>query len=400
MHTRDDRVQQLRQVSVADDSSERSQLLSDVFDHLPYGLMVMNRVGRVIYWNRALEDLAGFGRLGEEPVSCCDLLGCRSEGGALEDGCITELVIETGARSAEIEVEPPGGNGTPVWVTAAPVYEDCSRIVVQVRTSGWRQGATANPPQMSQQLKVYTLGRTRVEDRDGSLKGDWLMQRSGQLLKYLVCERRRFVPTDVIAEAIWPQARLSTAGTVRHCIHALRSHLEPRRRRNEESEYIRAYRGGYALNTDRIWVDADAFEDEVRVGLAAFGQGEIGGAKQHLERALALYQGDFLADEPYAEWALVERERLRALVEKPLRVLAELSAKKPDRAAAYLERLAELEPFDNEVQRSLIALWVRQGRKSRAVRHYQAFQLRLLKQFGEEPSFGLSDLVMPPRRGR
>jgi DNA-binding SARP family transcriptional activator len=193
---------------------------------------------------------------------------------------------------------------------------------------------------------------------------------------------------------------MTTSGPVRHAIHGLRAHLEPERGKNEESQYIHAHHGSYALNMDRIWVDADAFEDEVRVGLAAFGQGEIGGATQHLERALALYQGDFLADEPYAEWALVERERLRALVEKPLRVLAELSANKPYRAAGYLERLAEMAPFDNEIQRSLISLWVKQGRKSRAVRHYQAFQLRLLKQFGEEPSFGLNDVVMPPRQQR
>jgi DNA-binding SARP family transcriptional activator len=199
----------------------------------------------------------------------------------------------------------------------------------------------------------------------------------------------------VIAEAIWPQSLTTTSGTVRHCIHALRAQLEPGRCKNEESQYIHAHHGSYALNMERIWVDADAFEDEIRVGLAAFGQGEIGAAKQHLERALALYQGDFLADDPYAEWALGERERLRELVEKPLRVLAELSANKPYRAAAYLERLAEMEPFDNEIQRSLISLWLRHGRKSRAVRHYHAFQLRLLKQFNEEPSFTLSDLVMP-----
>jgi DNA-binding SARP family transcriptional activator len=398
MHTRHSLAGHRRDPGLAEGSTERSQLLSDVFDLLPYGLMVVNRVRRVLYWNRALEDLPGFQRLGEAPLSCCDLLGCRLAGGPLEDGCITELVIETGARTAEVELEPLGGNGPRVWVSAAPVYHDCSQIVMQIRSDAWQHRETASAPQVSQQLKVYTLGRTQVENRDGPLGGDWLLQRSGQLLKYLVCERRRAVPTDVIAEAIWPQARMTTSGTVRHSIHGLRVHLEPERGKNEESQYIHAHHGSYALNMDRIWVDADAFEDEVRVGLAAFGHGEIGAATQHLERALSLYQGDFLADEPYAEWALVERERLRSWVEKPLRVLADLSANKPYRAAAYLERLAELAPFDNEIQRSLISLWIRQGRKSRAVRHYQAFQLRLLKQFGEEPSFGLAELVMPQHR--
>jgi DNA-binding SARP family transcriptional activator len=398
MQARHNLAQRERDVGQVAGSNERSQLLSDVFDLLPHGLMVVNHVGRVMYWNRALEDLPGFEELGDMQLSCCDLLGCRREGGPLEDGCLTQLVIETGERSAEVELEPPGGKGVRVWVSAAPVYEDCSRIVMQIRPGRWLNNRPLNAPQVSQQLKIYTLGRTRVEDRDGPLGVDWLPQRSGQLLKFLVCQRRHVVPTEVIAEAVWPHARRTTSGTVRHFIHALRAHLEPGRGKNEESQYIRAHHGGYALNMDRIWVDADAFEDEVRVGLGAFGQGEIGAAKQHLERALALHEGDFLSDEPYAEWALGERERLRTLVEKPLRVLAELSTKNSDRAAVYLERLAELEPFDNEIQRSLISLWVRQGRKSRAVRQYHAFQLRLLKQFGEEPSFTLSDLVMPRRQ--
>ena len=81
-----------------------------------------------------------------------------------------------------------------------------------------------------------------------------------------------------------------------------------------------------------------------------------------ISTGLRLYRGDFLADEPYAEWALMERERLRALVEKPLRALSELHADDPEVAAGYLERLARMEPFDAGVERELLSLWVRQGR--------------------------------------
>ena len=115
------------------------------------------------------------------------------------------------------------------------------------------------------------------------------------------------------------------------------------------------------------------------------------------EHALSLYQGDFLADEPYAEWALTERERLRALAGKPLRALGELHADDPSAAAAYLERLAQMEPLDGDVHRELLSLWVRQGRLSRATRHYQAFRQRLLREFGEPPAFTLSELTPPSK---
>src|SRR5437764_8243767 len=100
--------------------------------------MVVNCVGRVMFWNQALEDLPGFQELGEKQLACCDLLGCRRAGGPLEDGCITQLVIETGERSAEIELAPTDRQGRRVWLRAAPVYQDCSRIVMQIRPGRWQ----------------------------------------------------------------------------------------------------------------------------------------------------------------------------------------------------------------------------------------------------------------------
>ena len=136
----------------------------------------------------------------------------------------------------------------------------------------------------------------------------------------------------------------------------------------------------------------------MKSGMAALVNGEPAVAAERLERALALYRGDFLADEPYAEWAFAERERLRALVEKPLRGLAELRlrANDLDTAIGYMERLADMEPFDSGIQRQLITLLLAQGRRSRAIRQYQTFQMRVVRGFGEPPDFQLADLVVDP----
>jgi DNA-binding SARP family transcriptional activator len=106
-----------------------------------------------------------------------------------------------------------------------------------------------------------------------------------------------------------------------------------------------------------------------------------------------MYRGDYLADDRYSEWAFLERERLRDLVTIPLRALAELRSDDPDAAIGYLNRLAEMEPFDNEIQRQLLVQLVKQGRRSRAVRQYNAFQMRLLRAFNDKPTFDLAEIV-------
>ena len=63
-------------------------------------------------------------------------------------------------------------------------------------------------------------------------------------------------------------------------------------------------------------------------------------------------------------------------------------------AIGYLERLAEIEPLDDDVERELLATWLRLGRKSRAARHYRSFRVRLMREFGERA--GLR--ALPPRR--
>jgi DNA-binding SARP family transcriptional activator len=369
-------------------------LLSDVFELFPYGIAVSGRSGSIIAWNRALQEILGVDGGGIAGASCCELFGCWRPGGPLESACLTEAAIRAGSRLPEVRLSLPS-SGSTAWVTAAPLYANASRVVLQVRPSadGQRRPGPADARGAFPQVRLYTLGQTRVETPEGPVAGKWLEQRAGQLLKFLACERHRVVATDEIAEAVWPNPRAATPSTVRYFVHELREKLEPRRRRHTRSAVVQARRGGYTLDDQRVWVDADEFEARVSSGLAAFAHGEAGTAIDHLDRALSLYRGDFLADAPYAEWALSERERLRELAEKPLTLLFELRKDDLGAAAGYLERLAEMEPLDQHIQRQLLLVWMTQGRRSRVARHYHAFRLRLLREFGEEPNFSLSDLV-------
>jgi DNA-binding SARP family transcriptional activator len=235
-------------------------------------------------------------------------------------------------------------------------------------------------------LRLCLLGRTRLDGAGDALGGDWVAHRPGQVLKYLALARGRAVTVDELLDAVWPGAGRSGATNVRQAIHTLRDRLEPGRERGVRSAIVRSVRGGYALAGD-IVLDLDRFEDHARAGLAALRAGDDAGARRELAAAAALYEGDLLADEPYADWALAERERVRDLAGQVLAALAGLEegVGELDAAADHLQRLSALDPLDLESQRRVIGLLLRRGRRSEALRRWELVRRRYRRAFGEDP---------------
>jgi DNA-binding SARP family transcriptional activator len=374
----------------------------EAFQHFPYALLVVGRGGELLARNLASAALIEAVGLPDTQLTCCALLGCRAPESVLADTCVTELTLRRREILPEIRVDIAARGGTTaVWVAAAPLDRDASRVVIQLRpgVANDRRRRT-DPHWLSEpRLRIRTLGRTVVESAEGPIGGDWLEQRTGQLLKYLVAERHRVVQVDEIGESIWPRADFAVGGSVRYYVHALRRRIEPQRGRRERSAFVVSHAGGYRLNLDRVEVDADELEAHTTAGLA-LAKVDPERATAEIEQGLALYRGDFLAELPYAEWAMTERHRLHDLVCMGLRSLANLRLEEGlvDDAARWLERLGTLQPYDEEVHRRLIELDIARGRRSDAVRRYDVLRSRMRRTFGQNPSFTLADLT--PTRAR
>ena len=366
-------------------------VLGALFRDFPNGLAVVNRAHVLEATNPALRAALGLAGEAPEGGTCCSLLGCRRSDPNGPPGCVVDRVLRDGAPVRDVPVELPNGHGA-AWLSAS-LLDSGDHAIVELRLPP----PETEPDPGSALIRVRVLGRTRVETARGTREGPWLEQRPGQLLKYLIAERERAVPIEDIAEAIWPGADFATPNTVRHLVHVLRKHIDGGGAHPSASVGITSSRGGYALDRRVVAIDADEFADAANAALDAFAR-EQPAAPEMLEAALTLYGGDFLADDPYASWAQAERERLRSLAEGLLRALADLALAQDDlgAATAYLEVLADLEAFDEDVQRRLISLSLREGRRSRALRQYQAFALRLERTFGEQPSFAMADLIRDP----
>jgi DNA-binding SARP family transcriptional activator len=370
------------------------------FEGHPYGLVVSDRTGMVIAVNEAATKLLGAeARVapgGDRPI--CDVVGCRLPQGPLANVCLHELAVEREDALPEVRVDLPQGAVTrAVWVTAArlPVRPDLVLTELRPGTPEDRRRRTEPHWTAGPRLRITTLGRTRVFGDEGPIEGRWLSNRPGRILKLLVVQRDRTIYTDEIAERLWGENTPAIVKALRYFVHVLRTDLEPSRSGRGTSSFILAKPGGYALDTARIHIDADQFERRVADGRAAVGTGDLQLAREHFTAAIALYGGDFLADEPYAEWALDERDRLRNIAADALRQLValECQAGDLDTATGMLRRLTGLEPFDTDVHAELLGLLVRRGRRSEAVRRYQALRHRMLSTFGEDLDFSLSDLM-------
>ena len=286
---------------------DRTVLGRDVLESLPYGVVIVDDRGRVLAVNRLSHELLGVNN-GHIPSTCCEMFGCGQPGTALEGGCLTEFAQADNGRLSEMRVELPwGGSVGTVQVSVSPLG-GVTRYMFHVRPGERRTEQPVPRIAPGQHLRLYTLGRFRLESEHRPMVGPWLEQRPGQLLKLLCAERHRVMYVEEIAESLWPDRGFEALGFVRHFVHVLRNRLEPGRARGASS-FVLARRGGYAIDRRRVRIDADEFERRVEAGELALATGDHTDVLGRLEDGLKLYGGEFLADEPYAEWALPERNR-------------------------------------------------------------------------------------------
>lgn len=242
-------------------------------------------------------------------------------------------------------------------------------------------------------IKITTLGALQVV-RAGHLveEGDWHTRQARQLLKILITERPRPVSTDRLIELLWPESTVSAASTtLRSAINALRNVLEPERPNRAPSRYIATQSPGYTFCLpDDVWLDVEAFEAELDVA-QTLSPADLSSAlrqKAHLETAIALYGDDYLAGDPYADWAQSERERLRERYFGALLQLAALEAAEGHYAPAIAHCrliLARDEVRENAYQ-ALMRYQAESGDSAGALLTYERCRNVLAEELGADPS--------------
>ena len=195
------------------------------------------------------------------------------------------------------------------------------------------------------------------------------------LLAYLAASPGQAHPRDKLAALLWvdrgqEQARQS----LRQSLAALRE---------------RSPRPGRPLAADRdgVTLDPAACEVDVIAFQASLKEATI----DALEKAAELHRGPLLdglyVDErPFDDWLVAERERLRAAAIEALeRLVGHYSGRHRERAVTLAHRLLELEPLHEATHLVLMRLYMAQGRRDAALRHYRVYAAALERELSTDP---------------
>jgi DNA-binding SARP family transcriptional activator len=265
-------------------------------------------------------------------------------------------------------------------------------------------------------LRIFTFGEFAIERLISSPSGpiypphyarlpweEWSNRRAAmKLLKILLCAPNRRASKDELIQSIWPNhAMINALHTLDSAASILRRHILQTRSDESLLQTIRG-NGDTALKLaaqSSLWIDADAF-----LTLAACA---IRAEKQELdplpllESAHALVQGQFLEDDPYADWSQRRRNTINGARHRVFYKLVELYLRdqRVSEAEELLFSFLEENPTDEDALCHLMIILAKRERRQEALAMYAYVTDELGEKKGE-PAPYTQELVRRIRHGQ
>lgn len=208
------------------------------------------------------------------------------------------------------------------------------------------------------------------------------------VLKYLLARESRPVSQDYLMGWLWSESDLKRARwSLNSTVYSLRKLLNAGA---SSSDSVVVFEEGCYRLCARVRVSSDVreFDDHCERGRRLEEAGREGEAVAEYEAAVALYRGDYLAEDLYEDWTMIERDRLTNSYVDALDRLADHHAENSRlrEAARMCHRVLEKDPCHEHTHRRLMEYYVRLGLRGRALHQYRLCR-RILEQTCEmEPS--------------
>jgi DNA-binding SARP family transcriptional activator len=210
---------------------------------------------------------------------------------------------------------------------------------------------------------------------------DWRRRSAKTLTKILAAHPKHSLHREQILDVLWPGADTESArNSLGKALYAARRALEPQLPRRQNSTFLRLEDAMLVLDTEHVTVDADRFE---QLAQEALRRQEVSA----LESTLAVYRGDLLPEDLYADWCA---ERRNHLAELHVRVLLALADELEQRgafneSAGRLREVLQKDPTREEVHRHLMRLYAEMGTSDQAVRQFHRCETALRQELDLAP---------------
>jgi DNA-binding SARP family transcriptional activator len=243
--------------------------------------------------------------------------------------------------------------------------------------------------------RIQLLGELRAV-RGAQVVTRFRTRKTGELLAYLSCYRRRMHPRELLIDLLWPEHDLDTGRrTLSVALSALRQQLDApdpetavpggdaAASADADSVFV-ADRFSVGVNPARITTDVAEFEAALQAAAAARDAGE---RARWLAGAVELYGGALLPGY-YADWLFPEQQRLEEIFFQTLRQLIAHHEQTGefDAALRCALRATTADPLREEAHQEVMRLYASAGQPSAALRHYRDLERLLREQMDATPS--------------
>ncbi|HLO15138.1 MAG TPA: BTAD domain-containing putative transcriptional regulator [Anaerolineales bacterium] len=245
-------------------------------------------------------------------------------------------------------------------------------------------------------VAVHMLGAFSMTVGDLAVKLP--SSRGLSLLKYLLLHHKQGTSREVLMDTFWPDAEPEMArNNLNVAMHSLRRAL----RKIVFLPVIIFEDGSYGLDPNlQVWLDVEEFERCVKAGQRLEARNQLTAAVTEYETAISLYQGDFLEQNPYEEWTVIDREHLRIAYLDTLDRLSHIYFGQERYAACITicQLILARDSCREDAHCLLMRCYSRQGQYHLALRQYQICVEVLQRELDIDPAWETTEFYEKIRR--
>ena len=241
-------------------------------------------------------------------------------------------------------------------------------------------------------LRIQLLGPFQVWRQQTALV--WPTKKCKALFQIMLIEPGKLVPADLLMEYLWPDLSPDRAkNNLWVTVSQLRRVLQPGSPKNTRFDFIQKKGEGYYFNSESdYWLD---IEEVATFLTSAQSAPDIHHQIKALESARYLFLGDYLEDEPYAEWAQFPRTQWQRRYQQLLADLAEMYRQNGHfkQASELCREILLLDNANETACRLLMRCLVSLKEIPTAIKVYQDVAQSLSTEFDIEPMTETTDLL-------